>query len=397
MTSPAAPPWIEPFSAEKLTTLFPEPWVQENIRRHLPTVLSALEEEGIEHPNLILVALATIRAESAGFEPIDEYRSASNTAPGGHPYGLYDNRNDLGNNESGDGKAYRGRGFIQLTGRDNYRRYGDRIGVDLIARPELANDPEVAAHLLAVFIKDREQELQQAVQQGDLVAARRLVNGGSHGLGRFHEAIESGRRLMPTGEAPNVASTRSSCNTGQIEGLSRQMLDGMALQDHLVPIEHPLIVVEGDQNNPWLQPDAYRDLVQAVEERDHTLKVNSALRTPMQQHLLHQQWLQGECGISAAAQPPWSNHNSGLAIDIEDAQGWLPYLERHGWRWLGSHDPMHFDYTRSGDSLGAEQVRAFQRLWNRHRPLEPLVIDGIWGPATEAAVNRAPAAGFNSP
>ena len=89
MTSPAAPPWIEPFSAEKLTTLFPEPWVQENIRRHLPTVLSALEEEGIEHPNLILVALATIRAESAGFEPIDEYRSASNTAPGGHPYGLY--------------------------------------------------------------------------------------------------------------------------------------------------------------------------------------------------------------------------------------------------------------------------------------------------------------------
>ena len=397
MTSLAAPPSIEPFRAERLTTLFPEAGAQENIKRHLPTVLSALAEEGIEHPNLVLVALATIRAESAGFEPIDEHRSTWNTAPGGRPYGLYDNRDDLGNQKPGDGEAYRGRGFIQLTGRDNYRRYGERIGVDLIERPELANDPEVAAHLLALFIKDHHQELQQAIQQRDLVAARRLVNGGSHGLDSFREAMERGRQLIPSGEGHDVASTRSSCDTGLIEGLSRQMLAELAMQGHLVPIEHPLIEVDGDQNNPWLQPEAYSDLLQAVEERGKTLQINSALRTPMQQHLIHQQWRQGECGISAAAQPPWSNHNSGLAIDIEDAQGWLPYLERHGWRWLGSHDPMHFDYTRSGKSLGDEQVRAFQRLWNRHRPLEPLVVDGIWGPATEAAVNRAPAAGFNSP
>ena len=136
----------QPLTATEVSALFPAATPHSNIARYWPYISSALAEEGIGDRAMALLALATIRAESEGFEPIDEHPSAWNTAPGGYPYGLYDERRDLGNLGSGDGEAFRGRGFVQLTGRDNYARYGEQIGVDLLKRPELANDPEVAAH-----------------------------------------------------------------------------------------------------------------------------------------------------------------------------------------------------------------------------------------------------------
>lgn len=60
----------------------------------------------------------------------------------------------LGNVEVGDAFKYRGRGFIQLTGRENYRVMGEKLGVDLVANPELMNNPEIAAKATAQFLKD---------------------------------------------------------------------------------------------------------------------------------------------------------------------------------------------------------------------------------------------------
>lgn len=70
-------------------------------------------------------------------------------------YGGNFGRKSLGNTEEGDGWKYRGRGFIQLTGRSNYRRYGKLLGVDLEGKPDLANDPEVAAMIAVVYLLDR--------------------------------------------------------------------------------------------------------------------------------------------------------------------------------------------------------------------------------------------------
>lgn len=64
---------------------------------------------------------------------------------------LYGNRADLGNTSPGDGFKYRGRGFIQLTGKDAYRRVGQIIGIDLVSNPDLANDPAVAAKIVPAF------------------------------------------------------------------------------------------------------------------------------------------------------------------------------------------------------------------------------------------------------
>jgi len=168
------------------------------IERNLPQVLQSLVDRELGSKNMILMALATIRAETEGFEPISEYRSRFNTSPGGHPYDLYDHRRDLGNQGPPDGDRFKGRGFIQLTGRSNYQRYSQIIGRgnELEGNPDLANQPDVAAQILAAFIKDKEIKIKSALHNGDLARARRLVNGGSHGLDRFSEAYRIGEKLI---------------------------------------------------------------------------------------------------------------------------------------------------------------------------------------------------------
>jgi predicted chitinase len=61
----------------------------------------------------------------------------------------------MGNTAPGDGYKYRGRGFIQITGKENYDKIGKAIGVDLVNNPDLANDPEVAAKIIPAFFKLR--------------------------------------------------------------------------------------------------------------------------------------------------------------------------------------------------------------------------------------------------
>jgi peptidoglycan L-alanyl-D-glutamate endopeptidase CwlK len=179
-----------------VSKMFPQTFIG-NIKTNLPFVLAALEKHQLVDKPMILMALATIRAETEGFEPISEGKSKFNTSPNGHPFDLYDFRQkDLGNNAKGDGEKYKGRGFIQLTGHFNYEKYSKVIGQDLVNHSDLANNPTVAAELLAVFLKDKETATKTALLDNDLKHARRLVNGGSHGLDRFTEAYNIGNALL---------------------------------------------------------------------------------------------------------------------------------------------------------------------------------------------------------
>lgn len=58
-------------------------------------------------------------------------------------------------NASDEGFKYRGRGFIQITGKDNYERFGKMIGVDLVDNPDLANRPDIASKLAIAYIQSR--------------------------------------------------------------------------------------------------------------------------------------------------------------------------------------------------------------------------------------------------
>jgi putative chitinase len=72
---------------------------------------------------------------------------------------VYDGR--MGNTSPGDGYKYRGRGFIQITGKDMYNRIGKMIGEDLVGNPDSANKPEIAAKIIPAFfqLKLKERKL----------------------------------------------------------------------------------------------------------------------------------------------------------------------------------------------------------------------------------------------
>jgi putative chitinase len=92
----------------------------------------------------------------------------------------YEGRVDLGNTYPGDGFRYRGRGLIQITGRDNYRRCGAMLGFDLLNFPDLLEGPTLASRSAAWFW--RKNNLNALADIDDQVAICHRVNGGENGL-----------------------------------------------------------------------------------------------------------------------------------------------------------------------------------------------------------------------
>lgn len=94
---------------------------------------------------------------------------------------VYASRMGNGNSDSGDGWRYRGRGLIQLTGRENYANCAGFIGIDCEAEPDLlAEDPVAAVSAACWFWQSR--KLNDLADADDLKAITRKINGGYHGL-----------------------------------------------------------------------------------------------------------------------------------------------------------------------------------------------------------------------
>lgn len=195
--APAGPSGTLNVTSAQVSKMFPGVPIS-NIDTNLPFVMDALNAAGLGDKNMVLMALATIRAETGNFTPLSEFQSKFNTPPGGPPFSLYDNRKDLGNQGPPDGANFKGRGYIQLTGRSNYLVHGQAIGLgdQLITNPSLANQPDIAAKLLASFLKSQETRIRNALAQNNMAAARKAVNGGSHGLDAFTQAFNIGKSVI---------------------------------------------------------------------------------------------------------------------------------------------------------------------------------------------------------
>lgn len=186
------------------------------------------------------------------------------------------------------------------------------------------------------------------------------------------------------------------CSTAIVRGLARQLIDEInCLRPNTLVDFSRGGISQGEAVWPFLQAPAVEGLHAALDQRGRRMTMNSALRTLPQQYLLYKWYQDGQCGIPLAARPGRSPHESGKAIDIGDHGGWEPSLENHGWRWHGNGDPVHFDYVGAGTvDLGGLSVRAFQRLWNRNHPDDPIEEDGVYGPQTEGKLRVSPTDGF---
>ena len=153
----------------------------QNVTANWPRLEAALVALGIYSDLCAVATIATVSIETGTFSPIKER--------GGPVYltNLYENRVDLGNDEVGDGAKFRGRGFVQITGRWDYQHFGDEIGVDLVGNPDLALDPAVAAKILALYFEERKIRDYADAQNWEMV--RRRVNGGLTGWPRFIDSV----------------------------------------------------------------------------------------------------------------------------------------------------------------------------------------------------------------
>ncbi|MBV8758746.1 MAG: M15 family metallopeptidase [Deltaproteobacteria bacterium] len=188
--------------------------------------------------------------------------------------------------------------------------------------------------------------------------------------------------------------TSSGCSTSVVIGLSRQISDEIAC-------EHPggltsftpsgNLTVTNNSVLPYLAAGAKTDLI--AEAASHSVQVNSAFRTIAQQYLLYRWYVNGRCGISAAATVGNSNHESGRAVDLANWSSVVTSMSAHGWKHDVPGDSVHFDHTSSPDIRG-QDVMAFQKLWNRNHPADRIAEDGSYGPQTESRLKQSPATGF---
>lgn len=95
----------------------------------------------------------------------------------------------LGNRQPGDGARYKGRGYIQLTGRDNYRRAGEALGLPLEAHPELVERPDVAAKVAVWFWKERVRP--NVENFADTQQVTKNINPGLKGLQSRHRKFQT--------------------------------------------------------------------------------------------------------------------------------------------------------------------------------------------------------------
>lgn len=142
--------------------------------RHIKAILAACEANGVTDLGQVAYILGTVRRESLMgnwmIERIPEEKANAN----------YGGR--FGNTDSGDGFKYRGRGYVQITFKANYEKFSKLIGEDMVANPDKAMEPDIAAKICVVGMRDGTFSYKGALadfingSKRDFLHARNTVN-----------------------------------------------------------------------------------------------------------------------------------------------------------------------------------------------------------------------------
>jgi predicted chitinase len=142
---------------------------------------SVLIQGGVTDPIKLASWMAQCKIESANFRALREYASGAE----------YEGRKDLGNTQPGDGVKFKGRGFIQCTGRDNYKSMSSYFGLDFISTPELVEELEWAAKSVLWFFNVYKKGRTAGVNWDDCTAVTKIVNGGTNALAQRKTAYDA--------------------------------------------------------------------------------------------------------------------------------------------------------------------------------------------------------------
>ena len=157
-------------SKEKLSVVMPRA-LPAKIEIYFGPLVTGMRKYSITTPLRMAHFVAQIAHETASFLYAEEIADGS----------AYEERTDLGNTVAGDGKRFKGRGLIQLTGRANYAQYGKDCGFDCVADPDrVAADPLVAVDVACWYWNKR--RINRLADADDVKAVTKAINGGYNGL-----------------------------------------------------------------------------------------------------------------------------------------------------------------------------------------------------------------------
>lgn len=164
---------------------------RKDAERYLPLMEAAMREYGVTNEMRGRMWLAQVGHESGSLRYFEEIADGS----------AYEGRKDLGNTQPGDGKKYKGRGPIQVTGRSNYTDAGGALKLPLVDQPKMAADPPHAFRVSAWWWKAH--GLNEISDTGDVTAATKRINGGTNGLSdrqsRYELARKQGSKVIVSG------------------------------------------------------------------------------------------------------------------------------------------------------------------------------------------------------
>lgn len=111
----------------------------------------------------------------------------------------YEGRADLGNTKPGDGKKFAGRGYVQITGRTNYQKASSLVGKDLVANPDLALEPEIAAKIIVHGMVNGWFTGKKMSDYDNYTGMRRVVNGTDRAetIAGYAEKFEKALKAIP--------------------------------------------------------------------------------------------------------------------------------------------------------------------------------------------------------
>lgn len=169
---PQAPPpadGFHPLTADQLRQIVPG-LSAERAAQIVGPLNDAMKQGGMNTPQRQAAFISQVAEESDRFKTFEEYADGSE----------YNGNTDLGNTQPGDGSRFKGRGAIQVTGRNNYTKMSHDLGVDFVNHPELAAEPQWAFKT-ALWYWDTHGG-NAVADRGDIVEITKMVNGGIHGL-----------------------------------------------------------------------------------------------------------------------------------------------------------------------------------------------------------------------